>query len=97
MDWEAALWVFLGTALADMIWAAYFVCVSRKHKALAAISSGLIILIGSTITLDYVKDPRLRYFAVVGAVVGTWITLILNEWWDKHNASKRSEPNEADG
>lgn len=95
MDWKAAFMVFLGMMLADVMWAIYFVCVARKHKNIASLASGLIVWIGSTVTINYVHDPRLMLWAVAGAVFGTYMTIQLNEWWDKYNASKRSRLDEA--
>ena len=88
MFWKTALMVFFGMTLADMMWAVYFVCVARKHKIVASLASGMIILIGANITINYVHDTRLLWFAVAGSIFGTYITIRLNEWWDKRNASK---------
>lgn len=89
MIWKSVLYVFFGTALADVLWAIYFLTVANKRKYLASFSSGLIILIGSVVTVEYVHNPVLIYAAAGGAVFGTFVVLQFSEWWEKRTNARK--------
>lgn len=89
MIWKSVLAVFFGMALADVLWAIYFLSIASKKKYLAGISSGMIILMQSTITVEYVHNPVLRYAAAGGAAFGTFGILFFNDWWEKRKNARK--------
>lgn len=81
--------VFVGMAFADILWAGYFLAVSKKNKNLAAAMSGGIILVGSTVTVEYVHNPALRWSATLGAAFGTYLVLHFNEWKERRESASK--------
>lgn len=79
MFWQSALSVFFGMVVADIMWAIYFISIAKNRKWIAGLSSGIIILVSSGVTVEYVHDPRLRWFAALGALVGTVIMMYVEE------------------
>lgn len=79
---KTVLYVFFGIAFSDVLWAIYFIAVSKNKKLVAGIASGSIIYISSGVVIDYVNDIKLRYFAAAGAIFGTWIALKINEYYE---------------
>jgi hypothetical protein len=75
MKWKSALSVFFGMLIADVVWTICVISVSDRNIPIAAISTALSIYISSSVTIEYVRDPKLRYAAVVGGVVGTVLVL----------------------
>ena len=79
MFWQSALSVFFGMVVADIMWAIYFIGIAKGRKWIAGLSSGIIILVSSGVTVEYVHDPRLRWFAALGALIGTVIVMYAEE------------------
>lgn len=68
--------VTFGSMLAyDWLWAKYTIYVSQKRAAMAALSSGSILLIGSAATLAMVSDTKALVPAVLGAMLGTYLAV----------------------
>ena len=73
------LLVFLGAGLADVVWALYIRRAGEGKAASAGFLAALIILFGAYITIEYVENHWYLIPAVVGAFVGTYITVVLDK------------------
>jgi len=69
------LTVMISMILADICWATYFIKVSSKESMKAGIWSMLIILFGAFCTTEYVHDKSLIIAAMLGAFIGSYITV----------------------
>ena len=69
------LTVMISMILADICWATYFIKVSEKHSLKAGMWSVLIILFGAVCTTEYVQDKTLIIAAMLGAFIGSYITV----------------------
>lgn len=67
--------VALAMFLADVAWTMYFIAVESKFAARAGAWSALIILFGAFSTVSYVHDIRLLPAALIGAFLGTFVTV----------------------
>lgn len=67
--------VALAVALADVCWTMFFIETSNSHATKASVWSALIILCGSYSTVSYVQDNRLIIAAMIGAFIGTYLTI----------------------
>jgi len=74
MRWCA---VFLAVALADALWSLYMLAVAAREPVVAGCYSAGIVLAGAFVTVQYVKDRRYLLPAVLGAFVGTYLSVIL--------------------
>lgn len=81
-----AVAVFFAVAVGDVVWTLWANAIAEKKKWVAALTSGLIISIGSFTTVNYVNDHRLIPAAVLGAIVGT---LTVMTWRERQDARKR--------
>ena len=73
--WVTFLLVVLALTLADICWTKYFMETANKNANKAAIWSALIILCGSFATVSFVHDKRLILAAMIGAYLGTFVTI----------------------
>jgi uncharacterized protein YqgC (DUF456 family) len=78
--WTTFVLVVLALTLADICWTMYFTETANKHATKAATWSALIILCGSFATVSFVHDKRLIVAAMIGAFLGTYITI---KWMNK--------------
>jgi hypothetical protein len=69
--------VGVATALTDGFWTIYIKQVAAHHLLLAALASSAIVLLGGFITVSYIDDRRSIYAAVLGAFIGTAISMSL--------------------
>lgn len=67
--------VFLITATADVCWTRYIQSVEKMLAVQSGAWSALVILLGATVTIGYVQQPSLIVAAVLGAFVGTFVTV----------------------
>jgi len=70
-----ALAVFLAVALSDALWSAWITAVGRHQPALAGIASAGLVLCGAFVTMAYIGDRRYLLPAVMGAFVGTYLSV----------------------
>ena len=67
--------VFLAVALTDSLWTGWIRAASDGSALPAASYSALIVLVGAFVTCSYVKDRIYLIPAVLGAFVGTWLSV----------------------
>ena len=67
--------VFSATAAADFAWTAYIRAASAGVQLSAALWSALIVALGSIAVVEYTSDHALVWAAVVGAFVGTYLSM----------------------
>lgn len=70
-----ALAVFLAVAMTDALWTHYIQAASDGHRFPAAAYSALIVLVGAFVTMQYVRDRIYIVPAVLGAFVGTYLSV----------------------
>jgi len=73
------LLVFLTVAVSDGIWTAYIVSTSEHRALTASLWSALLVLASWYIVISYQKDKRMIIPAILGAFVGTYLTLIITK------------------
>jgi hypothetical protein len=71
--------VFFAVALADGAWTLYMQGVAEQRKWKASVSSVLIIALGAFTAISYIEDRRLLIPALLGAFVGTFVTMTIHE------------------
>lgn len=62
-------------AIADAFWTLYFIETEKRNALMASVWSSLIILASAYATTSYVDDKRFVIAAVLGAFIGTFITI----------------------
>ena len=67
--------VMISVCLADVCWTKYFVYVAKKEALKSAIWSALIVVCGIVSFISYMDDRRLTIAAVIGAFIGTYLTV----------------------
>ena len=67
--------VFSMTAVSDAVWTYYIQASASQQRAKAVLASGIIVLLGSLITLEVVANRWLLVPTVAGAMVGTFVTM----------------------
>ena len=67
--------VMISMMLADVCWTKYFMKVADKNALQAGFWGSIIILFGAISTTSYVDDHTLIIPAVLGAFIGTYITI----------------------
>lgn len=70
------LLVFFLTAISDAVWTYYIQASSSKQTAKAVVASGVIVLVGSLVTLEVVDDRWMLIPMVLGAMAGTFATMV---------------------
>ena len=75
--------VMISMMLADVCWTKYFMKVADKQALQAGFWGSIIILFGAISTTSYVDDHTLIIPAVIGAFLGTYITV-------KHKAKQEN-------
>jgi len=73
--WIKFLLVIVSMCFADIAWTFYFIKVEERKSLGAGIWSSLIICFGAFSAINYVEDRRLMVAAVVGAFLGTALTV----------------------
>lgn len=69
------LFVFLVMALLDFCWARYIIYINGKRPVLAGSWSAAITLGSAMVVVSYGQNHLLIIPAVVGAFVGTWLSV----------------------
>lgn len=75
LGWAETLIVFFSTLVADLLWAVYIRRVSEGKSLQAATYSAFIVLLGAIAVASYVENSWYLFPAIVGAFVGTLITI----------------------
>jgi hypothetical protein len=72
---------FLGVAitlfLADVFWALYFIKIEERNSVMSGVYGSLIYLFGAFAVTQYTEDKSFIIAAVLGAFLGTYVTV---EW-----------------
>jgi hypothetical protein len=75
MYWWHFFGVMAAVAIADAFWTLYFIATEKREAWMASIMSSLIILSSAYATTSYVDDKRFIIAAVIGAFIGTFLTI----------------------
>ena len=67
--------VFIAMALADVCWTFYFIKIDERKSIAAGIWGSAIYLCGAFGVLSYTEDRTLIIPAILGAFVGTYLTI----------------------
>ena len=67
--------VFIAMAVADVCWTYYFIKIDERKSIAAGIWGSLIYICGAFGVLSYTENKTLIIPAVLGAFVGTYITV----------------------
>ncbi len=67
------LLVFVAGFVSDWVWAGYIAYTSEKRAGLAALFSGVIMVLGAYVTVAYLENPRMLAVAVAGGMLGTYV------------------------
>jgi hypothetical protein len=70
-----ALAVFLAVAVSDIMWTRYIIHASSGASFPAASYAAGIVVVGAFVTLAYVRDRIYIIPAVLGAFVGTYLSV----------------------
>lgn len=70
--------VFALTTVSDAVWTYYIQASSSRQTAKAVLASGVIVLVGSLVTLEIVEDRWMLVPTVLGAMTGTLITMLVS-------------------
>jgi hypothetical protein len=73
------LTVMLSMILADICWTKYFMVIADRKVLAAGIWSAAIILFGAICTTEYVTDRTLIVAAMLGAFIGSSLTVKLDK------------------
>lgn len=66
--------------VADVFWALYFIKIQEKNSFLSGVYGSLIYLLGAFAVTQYTEDKTFIIAAVLGAFLGTYVTV---EWKKK--------------
>jgi hypothetical protein len=69
--------VALTLFVADVFWALYFIKIQEKNPLLSGLYGSLIYLLGAFAVTQYTEDKSFIFAAVLGAFLGTYVTV---EW-----------------
>lgn len=69
------LMVFGASFLSDICWAFYFIKIASQKAIAAGLWGASVIILGSMITISFVDDHTLLIPSVLGAFVGTFLTV----------------------
>lgn len=69
------LFVFLAAGVVDAIWAFYIMACAEKAAFKASLWGGAVMCIGGFLTITYVSDHSFLPTAVLGGIIGTYITV----------------------
>jgi hypothetical protein len=67
--------VFLSLVVVDFAWAHYITKIAEKNAMLASLWSSAIMLFGSVAVVGYTHNIKLLPAAVIGAFVGTYLSV----------------------
>lgn len=73
------LLVFLAYVLLDIIWAEYTKAIASKKRLMAASWAAIIPVMSSVLFIMFVSNPWLLSAAALGAFVGTWISVSIDD------------------
>jgi len=67
--------VFFAAMIVDSVWAFYIIATAEKDAIKSTLLSGLIFLTGAFLTLSYVQDKIYLISAVLGGMIGTYLSI----------------------
>ena len=67
--------VLIAMAVADVCWTFYFIKINERKSIAAGVWGSLIYICGAFGVLSYTKDKTLIIPAVLGAFIGTYLTV----------------------
>lgn len=67
------VFVFIAGFVSDWVWAAYIAYTAERRAGLAALLSGVIMVLGAYVTVSYLENPRMLAVAVLGGMLGTYV------------------------
>ena len=73
--WQKFILVFMCVCATDACWAIYIIKTSQKKALLASIWGSGISLLSALTVISYTHDHRFIIASVLGAFVGTYITI----------------------
>lgn len=73
--WQKFLLVFICVAITDMCWAIYIIKTAQKKALLASIWGSGISLLSAITVISYTNDHRFIIASVLGAFIGTYVTI----------------------
>ena len=73
--WQKFLLVFICVSITDMCWAIYIIKTAQKKAFLASAWGSGITLLSAFTVISYTHDHRLIIASVLGAFVGTYVTI----------------------
>lgn len=75
MDLFSSLICFSSSFILDVIWALYVRRTASGNVLASSLLAGLIMGFGAINTIYFVQNHWNILFSVIGAIVGTWVTL----------------------
>jgi hypothetical protein len=69
------LLIFTVSAIVDICWTKYLIATADRQLWRATAWSGAIVASGGVVVVGYTADHWLLIPAVLGAMVGTWLTI----------------------
>lgn len=67
--------VLVGMTILDFVWARYTAACAEKKAMLASLNASGIMILNGLVTIVYVNEPRMIVPAVVGAFIGTYLSI----------------------
>ncbi len=67
--------MFFVVALVDWMWGRYIIHTAQKNAVKSSLYASILTAFGAYITISYVSDHRMLIPAVLGAFVGTYISV----------------------
>ncbi len=83
-----AFLVFAAVAVTDVFWTLYVTGATEGKIWRASVYSTMIVVCGSTATIEYVQDPRMILPAAMGAFVGTILPLLWRRYRQNATAQR---------
>lgn len=77
--------IILSVALADICWVFYFIKIEERKAMAASIWSAVIVALGAFSVENYVADNTFVFAAIIGAFIGTYISIKFKKKKDERN------------
>jgi hypothetical protein len=71
--------MFALVSVVDFMWANYIAHIAKGNAVLSSLFGAAIYLLGSVVTINYVNDHWMLVPAVLGALVGTYLSVKLKK------------------
>lgn len=86
MNWDLAGIAFVGMLVLDFVWARYTLYVTQKRPVASSVTAAVITALNGSVVLSFVHDPWTLVPAVMGAFVGTYLSVQLDRSRSEHNS-----------